>query len=184
MAALERVAQSLRLLLWQEAKGHDLTPLQLRILIHLLTPEERRRRASAIAREFGLTRATVGEAVATLEAKGLIERRPCPQDARAQALALTPLGQELAAKAASWGEAARQALSHLSMQERTAALRFLMGLIASLQRAGIVRVARMCITCRFFQRRPGEGAYCRLLEAPLPPEALRLDCPDHQPLPT
>jgi len=182
VAALERVAQSLRVLLWQEAREHDLTPLQLRILVHLLTPEEERRRASAIAREFGLTRATVGEAVATLETKGMLRRLPCPHDARSQDLRLTPLGEAVARKAAGWGEAVRRALADMASEERATALRFLLSLIAALQRAGIVQVARICFTCRFFHEEDGRH-FCRLLEAPLPTEALRLDCPDHQSLP-
>jgi hypothetical protein len=63
-------------------------------------------------------------------------------------------------------------------------LRSLMALIRSLQEAGVVTVARMCLTCRHFGRGEGPGAdaphYCHLLEEPLPEAELRLDCPEHE----
>jgi len=179
VAALERVAQSLRLLLWQEARGNQLTPLQVNILLYLVGHEGEG--ASAIARRLGLAKATISEALATLEGKGLVERRSSLQDGRARELHLTELGRQVAGRVASWGEAVRQALLALQPREKVNALRFLMILIASLQQAGIVQVARMCITCRFFQRRRG-GYYCHLLRSPLSPRSLRLDCPDHQPV--
>ncbi len=184
LAALERVAQSFRVLQWQEAREHRLTPLQLQLLVRLLAHREGLY-ASQLARTLGVTRATASEAVTALLAKGLVERRAATGDRRRLLLSLTQRGREVAMRAAAWGEAARAALQQVPAPERAALLLFLMRLIAELQRAGVVTVARMCITCRFFRPDVAPGTaqphYCALLEQPLAVESLRVDCPEHQP---
>jgi hypothetical protein len=63
-------------------------------------------------------------------------------------------------------------------------MRFLMGLIASLQRAGLATVARMCVSRRVFgpdARPDGElPHHCALLDPPLAGSDLRADCPEHE----
>ena len=62
--------------------------------------------------------------------------------------------------------------------------RFLIGLIGSLQKSGLITVARMFVTCRTF--RPdahlGESSqhHCALLDVPLSGSDLRVDCPEHK----
>ncbi|HXG41874.1 MAG TPA: MarR family winged helix-turn-helix transcriptional regulator [Dehalococcoidia bacterium] len=184
LAALERVAQSFRVLQWQAAREHRLTPLQLQLLVRLLAHRDGLY-ASGLAKALGVTRATASEAVASLLAKGLVERRPSPSDRRRLLLGLTGRGRQVALQAAAWGEAARAALQQVPREGRASLLLFLMRLIAELQRAGVVTVARMCITCRFFRPDVAPGSpqphFCTLLGEPLAVEALRVDCPEHQP---
>ncbi|MCS7275758.1 MAG: helix-turn-helix domain-containing protein [Dehalococcoidia bacterium] len=184
LAALERVAQSFRTLQWQAAREHRLTPLQLQVLVQLLS-HRNGVYASGLAKVLGVTRATASEAVSSLLAKGLVERRPSPRDRRRLLLALTTRGRQVALQAAAWGEAVRAALQQVPREGRAALLLFLMRLIAELQRAGVVTVARMCITCRFFRPDVEPGSprphFCALLGEPLAVEALRVDCPEHQP---
>jgi hypothetical protein len=63
-------------------------------------------------------------------------------------------------------------------------MHFLMELAGSLQRSGLITVARMCVTCRFLRRevRPGEAFphHCGLLDVPLGGSNLRVDCPEHE----
>ena len=63
-------------------------------------------------------------------------------------------------------------------------MRFLMRLIGTLQGSGVVTVARMCVTCRFFRRdvHPGSASphHCGLLDVPLGVGDLRADCPEHE----
>ncbi|WP_315983317.1 hypothetical protein [Aliamphritea spongicola] len=38
----------------------------------------------------------------------------------------------------------------------------------------------MCYSCQYYQ--PAEGdkeSFCKLMQVPLPPQDLRLDCPEH-----
>jgi hypothetical protein len=64
-------------------------------------------------------------------------------------------------------------------------MRFLMRFISALQGAGVITVARMCVSCRFFRpdAHPADASahHCALLDLPLSEADLRTDCPEHEP---
>ena len=184
VASLERLSQVLRVLLREEAQERGLSPIQAQFLVHLLFRGPQLRRVGRLAEEFDLTRATVSDAVASLEKKGLIERDPWPEDKRVATLRLTPAGEEVARGLSTWANAVEESLFASSPEEKEVVMRFLMGLSASLQRAGVVTVARMCVSCRFFRpdAHPGEESphHCALLDLPLARSDLRVDCPEHE----
>ena len=185
VAALERLSQVFRVRLREEAWERDLSPTQAQFLIYLLYHDVELRRVSQLAREFDLTKATVSDAVASLETKGLVQREQWPEDRRVVTLRLTPDGEKLATTLSEWADPVREHLEHFSPEEREAVMRFLVGLIGSLQRSGLITVARMCVTCRFFLQdiHPEEPAphHCGLLGVPLSGADLRVDCPEHEP---
>ena len=184
VAALERLSQVFRLLLREEAQEHNLSPIQAQFLIYVLYHDVELRRVSQIAREFDLTQATVSDAVASLEAKGFIFREHWPGDKRVVTLRLTPEGERVANELSVWADTVREHLDSFSPGEKEVVMRFLMRLIGSLQKSGIITVARMCVTCRFFQRDAHPNAdsphHCRLLDVPLANPDLRVDCPEHE----
>jgi DNA-binding MarR family transcriptional regulator len=183
-AALERLGQVFRALLREKARGHNLSPIQAQFLVYLLYHDVELRRVSRLAGEFGLTQATVSDAVTSLEEKGLIGREPWPEDGRVMTLRLTPEGEMVAAELSTWADTVKEHLGFWPPEEKEAVMHFLMGLVGSLQRSGVISVARMCVTCRFFQRdaHPGDGSshHCRLLDVPLAGSDLRIDCPEHE----
>ena len=185
VAALERLSQVFRVRLRDEAWERDLSPTQTQFLIYLLYHNVELRRVSRLATEFDLTRATVSDAVASLEIKGLVKREQWPEDRRVVTLRLTPDGEKLATTLSEWADPVREHLERFSPQEREAVMRFLIRLIGSLQRSGLITVARMCVTCSFFLQdiHPGEPSphHCGLLDVPLGGADLRVDCPEHEP---
>jgi DNA-binding MarR family transcriptional regulator len=185
VASLERLSQVFRILLRGEAQGRGLSPIQALFLVHLLHHDAAHRRVSQLAREFELTGATVSDAVGSLEEKGLIRREPWPHDRRVATLCLTPTGEHTARELAAWANVVEEHLIGSSPEEKEVVMRFLMGLIGSLQKSGLITVARMCVTCRFFRpdAYPGESSphHCALLEVPLSGSDLRTDCPEHEP---
>ena len=52
-------------------------------------------RATALASRAGMTKQSMGELIADLEAKGYVERRPDPRDRRARVVVLTTAGKEV-----------------------------------------------------------------------------------------
>jgi DNA-binding MarR family transcriptional regulator len=185
VAALERLSQVFRVRLREEALARDLSPTQAQFLIYLLYHDVELRRVSQLAREFDLTQATVSDAVASLETKKLVQREQWPEDRRVITLRLTLGGEKLATTLSEWADPVREHLERFSPQEREAVMRFLIGLIGSLQRSGLITVARMCVTCRFFQQDVHPGGplphHCALLDVPLGCASLRVDCPEHEP---
>jgi DNA-binding MarR family transcriptional regulator len=184
VAALERLSQALRVRLGEEARERNLSPIQARFLIHLLHHDVELRRVSRLAREFDLTQATVSDAIASLETKGYVRRDPWPEDRRIVTLRLTRDGEDLATGLSHWADPVKEHLKGFPPEDREAAMRFLIELAGSLQRSGLITVARMCVTCRFFQRNfhPGEATphHCGLLDVPLGGGDLRTDCPEHE----
>lgn len=184
VASLERLSQAFRLLLREKAQEHDLSPIQVQLLVHLLFHRVELGRVGRLAREFDLTPATVSDAVGSLEKKGLVHREPWPEDRRVVTLRLTPAGEVLATRLSIWANAVKEHLSTSSTEEKEVVMHFLMGLIGSMQKAGIITVARMCVTCRFFRpdAHPGGGSphHCALLDVPLARADLRIDCPEHE----
>jgi DNA-binding MarR family transcriptional regulator len=184
VAALERVGQALRVELRQRAAEEGLTPTQAQIVLRLGTEGPGLRRVGALAAALDVRQPTVSDAVAALERKRLVERRPDSADARAATLRLTARGLAAAHRLGGWDERARAELRQLPDEARRRSLSLLLDLIAGLQRAGVVGVARTCPTCRFFrfEERPGAASphHCALLDMPLGPGDLRLDCPEHE----
>lgn len=185
VAALERLSQAYRVLLQEEAQGRRLSPIQARFLVHLLHHGDELRRVGRLAEEFGLSRATVSDAVRTLEAKGLLRRKPWPRDGRVAALRLTPAGEEAAAGLSGWVDVVEEQLGSFAPEEKEAVMLFLMRLISALQATGVITVARMCVSCRYFRPddhpRSASPHHCALLDLPLSGADLRTDCPEHEP---
>jgi DNA-binding MarR family transcriptional regulator len=184
VACLERLSRVLGPLLWDKARLYRLSPIQLKLLIHLYYHPTGRRRITYLAKEFNLTQATISDSVSALEAKGLVKRQVSPDDRRAIDLELTDRGRELALDLMDWADPLRVGLRSFTPKEKVSLMQALMKVISDLKRAGLIDVARLCITCRYFTTETTPGAttpyYCRLLDRPLAEEELRVDCVDHE----
>lgn len=183
-AAFERLAQATRVMRWDAAYAHGLSPVQLTLLDLLGSAPPGRRRVSALAAEVDLTPPTVSDAVAALRRKGLVTATPA--FGRGHLLDLTDGGRDVLQAVDRWDRPLLDALTAVPVEAKETTLVTLLEAIAGLQRAGVVTVARMCTTCRFFEQGgsadgTGPGVpHCGLLDAPLPPQALRVDCPEHE----
>ena len=76
-----------------------LTVSTLGIMGRLARAENRTLRQTDIAEAMGLSLSRISRLIDTLEARRLVERRPCPTDARAVNVTLTPDGHKLARRA-------------------------------------------------------------------------------------
>jgi len=180
VAALERLARLLASSQWEVATSSGLTALQLRLLEELAAAP--RRGVGELATSLQLAPPTVSRALATLASKGLVEQKPDPADRRRVLFSLTQGGQALVERLGGWAQPLGAALASLGQEVRLELFSGLLALLGALEARGLMAQLRMCLTCRFFL--PGDGqhqAFCRLLERPLSPGELRLDCPDHQP---
>lgn len=178
--ALERVGQALRVQQWDAAKEHNLSPTQLQVLLRLATDPPELRRIGVLADQLDVTHPTVSDAVSALVRKGLVERET---DSRRSPLVPTARGWSVAGELAGWQDRTRRQLAGLPESDKETTLDTLLALIAGLQQEGAITVARMCTTCRFFERdRHGDGAHhCALLDMPLANQELRVDCPEFEP---
>lgn len=180
LGALDRAGHALEAELRRRARAERLTLTQARILLRLASWPSGRRRVGALAAEFDLRQPTVSDAVAALERKGLVRRRRGGADARVVELEPTAAGRKAAARLGDWDERVTAALAALGPGRKADILVALLATLGDLHRQGVIAEARMCTTCRFFGRREG-SPFCELLEIPLGPADLRVDCPEHEP---
>jgi DNA-binding MarR family transcriptional regulator len=181
-AALERVGQALRVQMWDKAKQHGLSPTQLQVLLRLAADPPASRRIGTLAGELDVTHPTVSDAVAVLSRKGLVARET---PSRRAAVMLSERGRAVAGELVDWNASTRRRLAGFPGLEKEMTLRLLLDLIAGLQRFGVITVARMCVTCRFFRRDLHADAtrphHCALVDMPMADGELRVDCAEHEP---
>ncbi len=180
VAALERLAGVFRHLLWQEATQVGLSPLQVQIVLFLCFHRPGQGTVSYLAREYHVSRATVSEAVKSLEQKQLVSRHIDPADLRSHSLQLTPAGQQLADRAGRFAGPLSQPVASLPARQKLSLYQSLFTLLHQLQQAGIIPVQRMCFSCRYYGFEQPGGHFCHLLNIPLEGPQLRIDCLEHE----
>lgn len=180
VAALDRIARGLRSHRQSVASAVGLTPLQLELLQTI--DESPRPVIGQLARELEVSQPTVSDSLVALERKGHVVRRRSDPDRRRTTMELTESGCELVDEVRRAGEILRTSVAALTRPDQEEVLEILLSLIGNLLDAGIIQVARTCTTCRFYDQSGGREARCALLQIPLPTSALRVDCPDHEPL--
>ncbi len=180
VASLERISQAFRVLLWQESKEFSLSPIQVQVLIFLLHHSEEKRKVSYLADEFNMTKATISDTIKTLEQKTLITKEYKQEDTRSYSIHLTKNGKDIAAKTSFFSTEIREPIDKMHEEDKENLLLSLMGIIRHLNKAGVITIQRMCMTCSYYQSSAkGQKHYCRLLAQPLQTEDLRIDCPEH-----
>src|SRR5688572_11632612 len=104
VAALERLSEAFRVLLWQEAKQYGISPIQVQILTYLLHYPESLKTVLHLAGHFNMTKATISDAIKSIAAKGFVKRKEDLADSRSHSLHLTKEGKLLARKVERFAE--------------------------------------------------------------------------------
>jgi len=181
IAAMERISQAFRVLLWNESKELSLSPIQIQILIFLMFHSEEKRKVSYLAEEFNMTKATISDSIKVLEQKKFIRKEYETHDTRSYIIYLTTKGLEIAKQTASFTNQIQVPITRLNSEDKENLLISLIGIIQHLNSTGVITVQRMCKTCAHFS--PGNGKtqhFCNLLNQKLLDTDLRIDCPEHE----
>ncbi len=176
--ALERIAKTFRVLIWQESKTYGLSPIQIQILIFALTHKPELLKVSFLAKEFDLTKATISDSVKILLKKELLHKIPDTYDSRSYSVELTTKGRTIAVKTSSYTKALETSIDKLTDEDKGIFLSNLLKLIADLNRNAIISIQRMCLTCYHYSKN-GDKHYCAFLKKKLQHHELRVDCADH-----
>lgn len=180
IAAMERISQAFRVLLWNESKELSLSPIQIQILIFLMFHSEEKRKVSYLAEEFNMTKATISDSIKVLEQKKFIRKQYEAHDTRSYIIHLTPKGLEIAERTANFANQVQVPITRLSSKDKENLLISLMEIIQHLNKTGVITIQRMCKTCLHFSRGSGKSHhFCNLLNQKLFDADLRIDCPEH-----
>lgn len=179
--ALDRVAEVIRVQLWDKAKELQLTPLQIRVILFLAGhQQDGLNNVSALAKTFQLTKPTVSETIRLLLKKSLIIKVKDPADGRAFDLQLSAKGKAVVKEASTFSRPLEQALIKLAPEQQSGLYQHLFELLVGFQSAGLIPVQRMCTNCRHFTKRD-EMPYCTFLDQALNVSDFRVDCPEFAP---
>jgi DNA-binding MarR family transcriptional regulator len=181
--ALERISHVFRVLLWEQTKKYNLSPIQTQILISIYHQPEFDRNITTLAQRLNLTKPTVSDAVKSLEKKKLIKKETDKDDSRFFSLKLTLNGKELVKKIEGWSEKFRTKIQPISEKGKQDLYEILLRLLISFEEDGILSKHRICFTCKHFERKPRGKKnlyFCQLLNMPLKPNELRIDCSEHE----
>jgi DNA-binding MarR family transcriptional regulator len=129
--SLEKMGRVIESFLWQQAKEHELSPLQIRSLLAIQYQKEGMN-ASQLAKQFNLSKATVSVALRPLEEKKMLTKRTSEKDSRSSSLHLTDWGKQIAHIAGFYLEPLHQVITPISNAEKEIMLRNITGIIGKL----------------------------------------------------
>ncbi len=181
--SLERLSQVFRFLLWEYAKEHQLSPIQIQFLIYIASHSRKFSSVSELARAFSLTPATVSDAVTVLEQKGLVQKMVSKRDKRKFPLTLTKAGQQLSHHVKNWSEPFLNRLQEFPLQTRESLLEFLLKMVESLKQADLLDEINTCFSCGFLLTGHEDlESRCILRNVPLNGYDFRLNCANYKQL--
>lgn len=180
--ALERLSEAFRVLVLQQAKTINTSPIQYKILLFISLHKREYCHPSYLADEFNVTKATLSDSIKALEHKGWIYKATNPQDFRSYTLELTDSGKELIKASTSLYNPLISRIEHMDDQRKTVLYESLLSIITDLNSADVISLERNCFKCKFYKGDRSSNHYCQLLEKKLKQTDLRLDCPEHQAL--
>ena len=149
---LEKLYQVQRSLLWDVGKVENLSPVQMQFMIYLEKNPPDLCKVSVLAREFDLTKATVSDAITSLENKSLIVKVMEKTDKRSFYIQLSPKGKKVVKRVSKWADTIQSKIESFDGNEKKVVLVFLMELLKALFDEGAINVPRLCITCNNFER--------------------------------
>jgi DNA-binding MarR family transcriptional regulator len=166
--------------------GLERTIAQQQVLL-MLTRRREVYPLSALAAELGMPEEATLAAVSTLAREGLVAMDPAPSYSPHQVrVALTEAGRAQAPELLNWASDLLAELEQLSFEHQRRLLALVTQQIFVMQRQDRIPVARMCVTCRFFQpyAYPGTSSphHCWLVDAPFGHQDLRVRCPEGDPV--
>lgn len=176
---LERISEAFKKLLWEKAKVHGLSPIQIQILLFLAGHRPALCNVSQLAKEFNLAKPTISDAVRALNAKGLVEKDHSSVDGRSYTLVATQKGKALMDELVTYTLPLEKQVKTLDEEKLSSLFSTLSELLYKLNQSGVLTVQRTCFGCRFYDRRKNSH-YCNLLQMALHNEEIRLDCPEYE----
>ncbi len=140
-------------------------------------------RLTELASLLAMSLQAVVSASGALTREGLVQMRPSPSYAPDEVrIILTAKGRAAVPDLANWAGTLLAEVEHLDEVAQRKVLDLVTEQIETLQRQGRIPVARICLTCRFFDgyAHPGTSTphHCWFVDAPFGYRELRLRCPE------
>lgn len=175
VAGLERLSQVFRILLWEKAKEHSLSPIQIQLLIFIQHHSADKTTISYLAQEFNFTKPTISDAIKVLEQKNLIRKSIDNKDTRSYTIQLTALGKKIVLETENFANPITEIITRSNEADKLILWENISNLISLLNKQEIISVQRTCFNCRHYTVK-NKSAFCALLNQKLLTKDIRIDC--------
>lgn len=179
LSALERIAQIMRALAWENAKLLSINPVQAQILIFLLHHPGRHNGITILAKEFTISKASISDTMRALESKNMVIKNFDSGKSKNFTIELTAEGRGVAEKAVLYSQQILEAINRYPDKLKTTLFSFLGDILYNLHTSGMIPIQRMCQTCKY-NSEIGNSSHCGLFNIKLGIEDLQVDCKDHK----
>lgn len=175
VAGLERLSQVFRILLWNKAKEHSLSPIQIQLLIFIQHHSADKTTISYLAQEFNFTKPTISDAIKVLEQKNLIKKLTDNTDTRSYTIQLTPAGNKIVAATEDFASPLTSIITKTTEADKKALWHNISSLIIQLNKLEVISVQRTCLNCKHYTTK-SKTHFCRLLNQKIETQDIRIDC--------
>lgn len=180
VVGLERISEAFRKLLWEHAKEMGVSPIQIQILVFVAYHKASFCKVSYLAKEFGVTKPTISDAVRVLGLKKLVEKLYDETDNRSYSIRLTKAGQKIVEQTEQFSNPIMTEIKKIEPVELARVFDTVRALVFQLSEIGVIGVQRTCQACQFFKKKNNKP-FCSVLEQHLGQTDFRLDCPEFEP---
>jgi DNA-binding MarR family transcriptional regulator len=177
--ALERISESFRVMLWNEGKDVNISPIQVQILTYLAHFPTSESTVTALSIYFNMTKATISDALKTLELKELVKRKVNPNDTRSYQILLTRSGKSMAKKVEGFAQPLLEVVREIPIDKQAQLLHSSMAMIQGLSEAGILNEQRMCLNCNHYEVK-SRTHLCRAKKQKMQTADLLLECAEFE----
>lgn len=175
VAGLERLSQVFRILLWEKAKEHSLSPIQIQLLIFIRHHSADKTTISYLAQEFNFTKPTISDAIKILEQKKIIQKITDPTDTRSYTMNLTATGKKIVLETENFANPLTEIISKANNTDKKVLWETVSNLIVRLNKLEIITIQRTCFNCKNYSIK-NKAHFCNLLDLKLLTKDIRIDC--------
>lgn len=175
VAGLERLSQVFRILLWEKAKKHNLSPIQIQLLIFIRYHSADKTTVSYLAQEFNFTKPTISDAIKILEQKKLIQKITDKTDTRSYTINLTATGKKIVLETENFANPLAEIISKANDTDKIILWENISNLIIRLNKLKVISVQRTCFNCKHYSIK-NKNHFCNLLDLKLLTQDIRIDC--------
>lgn len=175
VAGLERLSQVFRILLWNKAKKHSLSPIQIQLLIFIQHHSADKTTISYLAQEFNFTKPTISDAIKVLGQKKLIKKLTGTADTRSYTIQLTTEGKKIVGEAEDFASPLTTIIAKTTEEDKKVLWQNISGLIIQLNKLEVISVQRTCFNCKHYITK-NKTHFCSLLNQKLETQDIRIDC--------
>ena len=179
VAGLERLSQVFRILLWEKAKEHSLSPIQIQLMIFIQHHSQDKSTISYLAQEFNFTKPTISDAIKVLEQKQFIKKITDSNDTRSYTIQLTVKGKKIVSETENFANPLTEIIKKSTPSDKLVLWENITNLIAQLNKLEVISIQRTCFNCKYYSIK-GKTPFCNLLDQKLQTQDIRIDCEEFE----